>query len=96
MFYYSHQTRGPQMKIMVIDSEFGRLQPGGAYLKVENDRLFLGVWSSTQENVMVLSPRDIAGIRAFLNGVTAHAVDGAPLPRPWHVSGNVQETHDHE
>ena len=84
------------MKTMVIDAEFGRMQPGGAYLKVENDRLLLGVWSGEQENVMVLAPRDIAGIKAFLNGVLAHAVDGAPLPRPWHVSGNVQAIHDHE
>lgn len=68
---------------------------GGAYLKIEGGKILLGLWGGDHESVMILAPHDVAGIRAFLNGVTAYTVDGALLPRPWHVRGNVQAIRDH-
>lgn len=77
------------MKKIVIEQN--PPQQGGAYLKVEDGKVLLGIWNGNQESVMVLAPRDIAGIKSFLGGVTAHAVDGLPSPRPWHVNGTVHE-----
>lgn len=77
------------MKKIVIEQN--QPQQGGAYLKIEDGKLLLGIWNENQESVMVLAPRDWAGIKAFFDGVTKHVIDGAEIPRPWHVNGIVHE-----
>lgn len=78
------------MKKIVIEQN--PTQQGGAYLKIEDGKVLLGVWNESQESVMVLAPRDIAGIKAFMDGVTATWRDkNSPPPRPWHVTGTVHE-----
>ena len=77
------------MKKIVIEQN--QQQQGGAYLKIEDGKVLFGIWNGNQESVMVLHPRDVAGIKGFFDGVTSHVIDLAPVPRSWHVNGIVQE-----
>lgn len=77
------------MKKVVIEQS--QPQPGGAYLKVEDGKVQLGIWNGDQESVMVLHPRDLAGIKVFFDRVIAHTIDGADIPRTWHVNGTVKQ-----
>lgn len=77
------------MKKIVIEQS--QPQQGGAYLKVEDGKVLLGIWNGDQESVMVLDPRDGPRIQMFFDDVIAHVIDCADIPRAWHVNGTVHQ-----